>query len=628
MKKKKSKNRRFGLGAKIAVLPLLGLLALFLIKGIDLYISAKVGSASSMGQYGSNIAWMMTERVLLETEFLSVADDKIYEQVKKQSIRIDKTLSDAKALDTGRELHGYFEEISKAVVWHQKAFSQVAEVVVKLKDTKEQFITQLNNCDKAVMEAINAVINEKTNLIMMEGTDLPENKKSLQSGFREAQGFVASIMLNVNELLAFSDAKRFEETAENLSKKMKLSFENTGGMVDAVNEEGYKGHWKKIRSAYVAMQEKQAALYDQWKKLQVLAANLDKTNIALKKSLSDIVAATKQKIVEIQRLGFWISTVTIGFAVVVLLLLSVILIRSVTKPINSIVSGLNKVAEEVANAANQVSQVSNQLDRGSSNQAASIEETSSSLEEMAAMTKQNAENAKQTNALVIDTSNTVEAASTSMGQLTEAMQAISKSSKETQRIIKTIDEIAFQTNLLALNAAVEAARAGEVGAGFAVVADEVRNLALRAAEAAKTTGDLIEGSVKQIKTGSDVLAKSNSEFARVAEGSSKVSELVSEITAASQEQAQGIEQVNVAVSEMDKVTQQNASTAQESTAVSEEMNFRAKEMKDFVSDLATLVGGKAGGKVKTRTKKSNKAKKKKAHEEMPEQAALPTPTVG
>jgi methyl-accepting chemotaxis protein len=207
------------------------------------------------------------------------------------------------------------------------------------------------------------------------------------------------------------------------------------------------------------------------------------------------------------------------------------------------------------------------LAEAASEQAASVEETSSSLEEMSSMTKQNAENANNANSLMKEANQVIVAANESMGGLTRSMGEISKASEETQKIVKTIDEIAFQTNLLALNAAVEAARAGEAGAGFAVVADEVRNLAMRAADAAKSTADLIEGTVKKINGGVDLVGSTNEEFLKVAETSTKVGNLLEKIAAASQDQAQGIEQTNIAVSEMDKVTQQNAAGSEELSSI-------------------------------------------------------------
>ncbi|MFY9943774.1 MAG: methyl-accepting chemotaxis protein [Desulfobacterales bacterium] len=270
--------------------------------------------------------------------------------------------------------------------------------------------------------------------------------------------------------------------------------------------------------------------------------------------------------------------------------------RSINRPINRVVGMLNAGADEVASASDQVSSASQTLAEGASQQAASIEETSSSLEEISSMTKQNADHAREANSLVVEATRTIARANDSMGQLTSSMKEISTASEETRKIVKTIDEIAFQTNLLALNAAVEAARAGEAGAGFAVVADEVRNLALRAAEAAKNTAALIDGSVKQIQDGCELVDTTNVAFHEVAQSSTKIAQLVAEINAASSEQSQGIEQINTAVSEMDKVVQQNAATAEESASAAEEMNAQAQHMKASVAELVAIVQGAGAAK--------------------------------
>jgi methyl-accepting chemotaxis protein len=297
-----------------------------------------------------------------------------------------------------------------------------------------------------------------------------------------------------------------------------------------------------------------------------------------------------------------------GVVLLVVALISVIFFsRSISKPINMAMKGLSNVSDQLASAAAVVSSSSRQLAEGASEQAAAIEETSSSLEEMSSMTKQNADNAEHASQLIYGTKETVARASRSMEQLTTSMGEISKASEETSKIIKTIDEIAFQTNLLALNAAVEAARAGEAGAGFAVVADEVRNLAMRAAEAAKNTANLIEGTVKKVKEGSELMVKTEQEFQEVAVSVGKSSELVGEISAASVGQSQGIEQANKAVSEMDKVVQQNAANTEESASASKEMNAQANQMKAFVGELKTLVNGSKGnGAVRSAESKGNK----------------------
>ncbi len=253
--------------------------------------------------------------------------------------------------------------------------------------------------------------------------------------------------------------------------------------------------------------------------------------------------------------------------------------------LDTALSNVSVGSEQVASASEQISSGSQELAQGASEQASSLEEISSSLQEMSSMTQQNTGNAKEAKGLSDEARSTAAQGVDSMRRLSEAIDKIKASSDETAKIVKTIDEIAFQTNLLALNAAVEAARAGDAGKGFAVVAEEVRNLAMRSAEAAKDTADLIDGSVRNAEEGVSINSEVMKNLEEINQQVMKVSEVMAEIAAASDQQSQGIEQVNVAVSQMDQITQQNAANSEESASASEELAGQAQEMQSMVASF-------------------------------------------
>ncbi len=258
-------------------------------------------------------------------------------------------------------------------------------------------------------------------------------------------------------------------------------------------------------------------------------------------------------------------------------------LEKTNESLNEIMAQINQAGEHIASSSTQISGASQSLSQGSSEQVSSLEEITRSMEKMGSQTKHNAENATNANQLVASAREIAEKGNVQMDEIVKAMLTINDSSKSISKIMKVIDEISFQTNLLALNAAVEAARAGKHGKGFAVVAEEVRNLAARSAKAAKETTEMIESSIKKTTHGSEIAKKGDEALAEIVAVVTKVADLVGEIAAASNEQAEGIAQVNQSLGQIKKVTQQNAANAEESAAASEGLSTQAIQLKEMLT---------------------------------------------
>ncbi len=289
------------------------------------------------------------------------------------------------------------------------------------------------------------------------------------------------------------------------------------------------------------------------------------------------------------------TTRTVGIVLAAILLLALILswfmAGSIARPIRRIAKGIDSGALQVAAAADEVSSASQALSQNAAQQAASIQETSASIEQMRAMSSETSQLTQGAEALMGENISKSGQSLKALIDLTREMGQIESDSGQMADIMKVIDEIAFQTNLLALNAAIEAARAGEAGAGFAVVADEVRRLAMKAAEAASGTQDLIEATVQRVTGAAGAIKKINADFEGIIESATLMGEKTGAITQASLQNAKGLDEIGQAAGEIDLTTQQTAASSQETAASAEELSAQAAEMTTFAAQMMAIVDG-------------------------------------
>ena len=591
---------RSGVRAKIILLSAIGVIGLILVAGMNVLLDLSMEKDLQVGRDSQEIVHLTLQGILLEEKYINTGEASLLSSINAHEEQRQRMIPRIKSMATDERIRLTVEQIGAETEEHAKTFDEITATLAVIDRDRNAITEKMLSLSQSISQVVDSITRKETEL-MMEGESLDPTNAALRDEFKMLRSAFDQKLLNIQNLFVFNDEKRFEETRALFNDKIALTYKNTGPMINIINSGELNAVYSDIGSSLAMVDELETSVFTAWQENQEMRPVLSHSGEQIEQAALDIVEMTESSIAARKKLANIVSLSTAGMTLVLLLALSFLIVRAITRPLNRAINGLKAGAEEVTETSNLIAEASQAVAEGASEQAASLEETSSSLEEMESVTRQNAENAKQADMLMKTACQVVDDANESMAQLTRSMSEITAASEETSKVVKTIDEIAFQTNLLALNAAVEAARAGEAGAGFAVVADEVRSLAMRAAEAARTTASLIDKSTKKVTDGGALVKATNEGFDSVVENAAKAATLVGEIATASLEQAQGIGQINTAVAEIDTVTQRNASGAEESAAAAERMNLQAKQMWELLGELMAVVTGQNDDRALSRT---------------------------
>ncbi|MDR3567960.1 MAG: methyl-accepting chemotaxis protein [Syntrophobacteraceae bacterium] len=592
---------------KIALLISVALFLYLVSSGVSYVLSLKTTNSFNFFSTIKDFETGLLNTIIHEKDYSLSLDGKSADEVLSGNQKSSRYLKDIESHAEGGQDFG---ALSQSILKYRETFEQLVKNNREISSLKER----LDKSSDALMAASDRTSGEVNSIIGMaltQGEDADPTLNSLIVAAKTIVSGSSEFVLTVDrDLLLNNNEKTYLERLGKISPVLLKERNNVTALVSTIKDEGVKGYPEALNKLIPHMESTSEKIHQLWLQNRELVAQLNGVRKQIISSDASMIASVKERLGQIERSGRLMNFASVGIIFLVLIAGGIFIGRSITIAIRRLSVRLREGADWTAMAAVQMISASNSLADGASEQAAALEETSSSLEQTASMTRSNAHNAHGSNSLMKEISRTVERSNQSMLKVKDSMAEISQSSEQTQAIVKTIDEISFQTNLLALNAAVEAARAGEAGAGFAVVAGEVRNLAMRAAEAARNTADLIEATVKRVHDGTAVATQAYNEFAGVSKNISKAAEMVEEIAHASEEQARGSEQINKAVTDMDKVTQKNAADAEETASVCEELGAKAKLMKLLVLELVSLVGGANGGSGEEKSSAPQRGEKK------------------